>query len=196
MCLSRGSTLHERWIGYVRTDAPSGQYCSQARMLPAPSWAGAGDRAAGRHQHTGTEDGGNSQGEAQSPQPKSKCGQNLLRSVHRASAHFLKPFGTAICQGGVLSAKFVQFRSTKTWCRFQILPGILQSAGKYVANFAYADNFDCLCVLFRINLGTPTGHAFIQKAQYRRRRRLEDDEFRLLSWPVVGSLDVGHLIPR
>ena len=35
MCLSLGSTLHERWIGYVRTDAPSGQYCSQARMLPA-----------------------------------------------------------------------------------------------------------------------------------------------------------------
>jgi hypothetical protein len=69
MCLSRGSTLHERWIGYVRTDAPSGQYCSQARMLPAPSWAGAGDHAAGRHQHAGTEDGGDSQGEAQPPQP-------------------------------------------------------------------------------------------------------------------------------
>jgi hypothetical protein len=33
--------------------------------------AGAGDRAAGRHQHAGTEDGENSQGEAQFPQPKS-----------------------------------------------------------------------------------------------------------------------------
>jgi hypothetical protein len=41
---------------------------------------------------------------------------------------------------------------------------MLQSAGKYVANFAYADNFDFLCVFFRINLDTPTGHAFIQKA--------------------------------
>jgi len=71
----------------------------------------------------------------------------------------------------------VEFRSTKTWYRFKILPGILQSAGKYVANFAYADNFDFLCVFFRINLDTPTGHAFMQKAQYRRRRRLEDDEF-------------------
>ena len=52
--------------------------------------------------------------------------------------------------------------------------------GKIFTNFAYTDNFDFLCVFFRINLDTT-----IQKAQYRRRRRLEDDEFRLLSWPVV-----------
>jgi hypothetical protein len=55
----------------------------------------------------------------------------------------------------------------------------IANRGKYVTNFAYADNFDFLCVFFRINLDTT-----IQKAQYR--RRLEDDEFRLLSWPVVG----------
>jgi hypothetical protein len=109
---------------------------------------------------------------------------------------FLKAFWHGYLPGRYTSRlNFVEFRSTKTWYRFKILPGILQSAGKYVANFAYADNFDFLCVFFRINLDTPTGHAFMQKAQYRRRRRLEDDEFRLLSWRVVGSLDFGHVIP-
>jgi hypothetical protein len=43
--------------------------------------AGAGDRAAGRRQHAGTEDGNDSQGEVQSPQPQSKRHQNTLRSV-------------------------------------------------------------------------------------------------------------------
>jgi hypothetical protein len=62
----------------------------------------------------------------------------------------------------------------------------IANRGTYVTDFAYSDNFDFLGVFFRINLDTSTGRPFIQKAQYRRRRRIEDDEFRLLSWPVVG----------
>ena len=60
---------------------------------------------------------------------------------------------------------------------------------KYVTNFADADNFDFLCVFFRINLDTT-----IQKAQYRCRRRLEtslnaaNDRIRLSAWlpPQAG----------
>jgi hypothetical protein len=54
----------------AETEPRSGQYCSQARIVARSVLAGAGDLAAGRHQHAGTEDGENSQGEAQSPQPK------------------------------------------------------------------------------------------------------------------------------
>ena len=57
----------------------------------------------------------------------------------------------------------------------------MQTAAKYVTNLAYADNFGFLFVFFKINLDTT-----IQKAQYRRRCRVEDDEFRVLFWPVVG----------
>jgi hypothetical protein len=128
----------------------------------------AGDRAAGRHQHAGTEDGGNSQGEGSIPATEVEVSSEPSAISSPNVGPFLKAFWHGYLPGRCTSQlNFVQFRSTKTWCRFQILPGILQNVGKYVANFAYANNFDFLCVFSEFNLDTPTGHAFIQKAQYR-----------------------------
>jgi hypothetical protein len=58
----------------------------------------------------------------------------------------------------------------------------LQTAGKYVANVAYADNFDFPCVFFRINLDTPTGG--------------ECSPAELLDDPVVGLVTMSDGVDR
>jgi hypothetical protein len=99
---------------------------------------------------------------------------------------FLKAFWHRYLPGRYTSRlNFVQFRSTRYDVDFKFYQAYCKPR-QNILRVLLGPITLASCVFFRINLDTS-----IQKAQYRRHRRLEDDESRLLSGTVrsTGSLN-------
>ena len=92
-------------------------------------------------------------------------GASITQPLRLVSAGpFHKAFSTAICQGDIhFSQTSLQFRSTRYGIDFDLYQKFCKWQ-KYLAIFAYTDNFDFPYVSFRINLDTPSERPFIQKA--------------------------------
>ena len=93
-----------------------------------------------------------------------RSGASITEPLRVSVGPLLKAFGTAICQGDIhFSQTSLQFRSTRYGIDFDLYQKFCKWQ-KYLAIFAYTDNFDFTYVSFRINLDTPSERPFIQKA--------------------------------